>query len=307
MAIVTSSPAALVVFTPDPARIIGQWDFNSLDLSATCGRDLEYFDGNVQAGTSFGDSDFLGAGLIDGQIANIMSFPGATPTPTGGYKMRHGLTGTGGGSNVNQYTLIMDVYYPGEADRTVRTLLQTDPTNANEGDFRINENNGLGVSGVFDGNIQSNTWYRIALAFDLVGPGPNPIVAKFINGVKVGQQVLSEGRDGRWSLSASADAPWALLFADNDSDAQRGYVNSIQLRAGRLSDVAIAAMGGPKASKIPGAACVVVMGGNLLIRWSGTILESANEVTGPWNPIVGATNPYQVPTPLAGRKFYRAR
>lgn len=305
---VTSSPAALVVFTPEPSRVIGQWDFDGLSLAATCGQDLEFFDANVESGTVFGDSDFLGAGLIDGENPNIMSFPGGTiAQPTGGYKMRHGLAGTGGGSNVNQYTLIMDVLYPAAADHTLRTLLQTEPGNTNEGDFRINENNALGVSGVFQGNIQSNTWYRIALAFDLVGPGPNPIVAKFINGVKVGQQVLSEGRDGRWSLSASPDAPWALLFADNDVDAQQGYVNSIQLRAGRLSDAAIAAMGGPKASKIPGAACAVVVGENVVIRWSGTVLESANEVTGTWSQVVGAGKPYQVPTPLAGRKFYRAR
>jgi hypothetical protein len=305
---VTSSPASLVVITTEAARVIGQWDFNRLDLSATCGRDLEYFDGNVAAGTGFGDSDFLGAPPMEGQVVNVMQFPGATPIqPTGGYKMFHGLAGTGGGTNVNQYTLIMDIAYPSNANQTLRTLLQTDPSNASEGDFRINQNNALGVSGVFQGNIQPNTWYRLALAVDLVGPGQNPIAAKFLNGVKVGQQILTEGRDGRWSLSANPDAPWALLFADNDLDAYSGYVSSIQLRAGRLSDTAIAAMGAPKTTKIPGAVCATIAGSNVTIRWSGSVLESASDVTGPWGPVAGATQPYHVPTPLGQWRFYRSR
>ena len=41
-----------------------------------------------------------------------MFFPGAQTEPMDGYIMRHGLGGTGGGTNVNQYTLIMDMLYP---------------------------------------------------------------------------------------------------------------------------------------------------------------------------------------------------
>src|SRR5262249_52398005 len=168
------------------------------------------------------------------------------------------------------------------------------------------ENNALGVSGVFSGQVNPDTWYRIALAVDLAGPGPNPIVAKFINGTKVGQQVLSEGRDGRWSLSASPAAPYALLFADNDLDLQAGYANSIQLRSGRLSDAAIAALGGPSANKIPGAVSARIEGGKVVIRWSGATLEGAADLAGPWTPIAGATKPFTVPTPLGAMKYYRS-
>ncbi len=305
---VTSSPVSLVVFTPEPARVIGQWDFDSPNLVATCGQDLEYSDQNVLVETGFTDSDFLGLPRIGGQAVNVMAFPGMLPgAAMNGYRMRHGLSGTGGGTNVNQYTLIMDVIYPAVSDSQRRTLLQTDPLNANDGEFRVNEGNGLGVSGAYHGTILSNTWYRIALAVDLAGPGPNPIVAKFINGVKVGQHALPEGRDGRFSLAANPDTPWALLFADNDVDVQPGYVSSIQLRAGRLSDAAIAAMGGPQSTKIPGAVCAVATGGNITIRWSGAVLEEANQITGPWNPNAGAAKPYQVPTPLGAARFYRSR
>jgi hypothetical protein len=305
---ITSSPVALTVFIPEPSRVIGQWDFDNFDVTATCGTDLEYPDQNVLINTGFADSSFFDLPLIEGQTVKVMAFPGAvTGQPMGGYRMRHGLGGTGGGTNVNQYTLIMDIIYPSAANNLRRTLLQTDPYNTTDGDFRIEEANRVGVGGNYHGTILPNTWYRVALAVDLAGPGPNPVVAKFINGIKVGQHALAEGRDGRWSLSTIPEAAWALLLGDDDVDAQAGYVSSVQLRSGRLPDVAIAAMGGPQATKIPGAICVQAAGSNLTIRWSGSVLESADQFTGPWNPIAGATKPYSVPTPLGGRKFYRSR
>jgi hypothetical protein len=45
----------------------------------------------------------------------------------------------------------------------------------------------------------------------------------------------------------------------------------------------------------------------VIIRWScaGT-LQSADDVTGPWTDVPGATSPYAVAT-SAARKFYRVR
>jgi hypothetical protein len=306
---VTSSPSILSVFTPEPARVVGQWDFTDFSLAATCGFDLEFFNSAVDFSTSIDTTAGVGVPNIDDNPeVTVMAFPGALgPDGSGGYKMRHGLPGTGGGTNVNQYTLIMDVLYPSAANNQRRTLLQTDPFNTNDGEFRIGENNGIGFTNNYHGNILPDTWHRVAFAVDLVGPGPNPIVAKFIDGVKVGQHVLPEGRDGRWSLPANPSAPWALLFADNDIDLQAGYVSSIQLRVGRLSDTAIAAMGKPQATKIPGAVCAQRTGGDITIRWSGSILEAADELSGPWSPVENASNPFHPPTPPGQRKFYRSR
>ena len=305
---VTSSPAILSVFTPEPARVIGQWDFADFSLAATCGFDLEFFNSAVDFSTSIDTT--AGAGvpnLENNPEVNIMAFPGALgPDGSGGYKMRHGLTGTGGGTNVNQYTLIMDVLYPAAASGQRRTLLQSDPFNADDGEFRVGENNGIGFTNNYHGHILPDTWHRIAFVVDLVGPGTNPIVAKFIDGIKVAQHALPQGRDSRWSLSTDPGTPWALLFADNDVDVQAGYVSSIQLRVGRLSDAAIAAMGGPQATKIPGAVCAQRSGANVTIRWSGSVLEAADDMSGPWTPVAGASKPYQV-APAGARQFYRSR
>ena len=66
-------------------------------------------------------------------------------------------------------------------------------------------------------------------------------------------------------------------------------------------------MGGPAANKIPGAACAQLNNGRPTIRWSGTTLEGADDVNGPWSAVIGATKPYPVPTPLVAKRFYRSR
>jgi hypothetical protein len=304
----TNGPATLTVINP-LSLVIGQWDFDDLDLSASCGQDLEFFDSNVGLNTCFASSDLFSLPLLDGQSINVMGFPGTIGGgPMGGYKMRHGLPGNGGGTNVNQYTLIMDLIYPPGSDSLWRSLLQTDPNNADDAEFFISNGNGLGISSVYQGTIQPDTWYRVALAVDLSGPGPNPVVAKFINGVKVGQQTLAAGEDGRWSLSANPNNPWALLFADNDVDVQLGYVSSIQLRSGRLSDATIAHLGGPSPKKIPGCIRAQQEAGNIVIRWTGGVpLQSADELTGPWSDVDGATSPYPVRGPLGAKRFFRPK
>ena len=141
------------------------------------------------------------------------------------------------------------------------------------------------------------------MAVDLSGPGTHPAVEKFIDGVKVGEQTggLSSA-DGRFSLNPAL----ALLFAENNGYNNDTFVSSVQFRNGRLSDTAIAAMGGPGAGKIPGAICAGIQGGNVVVSWSGTTLQSSDSPGGPWNAIIGAGKPYTAPVPLAGKKFFRS-
>jgi hypothetical protein len=54
---------------------------------------------------------------------------------------------------VNQYTLIFDVYLQGIG---FRSLLQTDLSSSNDGDFFINPSGGIGISGIYDGNVTAN-------------------------------------------------------------------------------------------------------------------------------------------------------
>jgi hypothetical protein len=247
------------------AGITGQWDFNNPanGLAATIGQPLEYFDGpggQTKSQTQFGTTSSFGIPDIDGAVANVMHFP--VNLPTMGYIMRHGIGENGGGFYVNQWTLIMDVLFPAASSGEWRALLQADVFNAPDPDhgdtsldaeFYLNESDGLGINGVYHGNVPPNTWVRLALAVDLAANPP--VIAKYINGVKVGEQPGALTLDGRFSLWPTEAAPYdyALLFTDGYADGvytQPGYLNSLQVHDRRVSDGYIAALGGPTANGI---------------------------------------------------------
>lgn len=308
----TNSRAGNVAITdPVNALVTGQWDFEGLNLAATCGEALEASSIEVEFDTGYATSDVFGLPNLNGAPVRMMTFPGVPPSGgiMSGYRMRHGIPANGGGQRVNKYTLIMDIAYPTTSHDLERAILQTNPANTDNRDIAVGTNNGIGVSGGFQGTLQPDVWQRVAFAVDLTS-STGPIMAKFINGVKVGQQVLSEGRDGRWSLAPSTDAttPWALLFADdNNVEVQPGYVSSIQIRNDRLSDELIRRMGGPSRFKIPGCIKITRGANALTIAWTGGVgLESATNLNGPWTDVAGATSPHTVNGPT-GQRFYRPK
>ncbi len=204
----TSPPPAAVVTVINPAVFVtGQWNFDD-QLKAFYGRDLEYFDAMVGGDTTFGTTTSFGIPDIDGQPAPVMRLIPSVPQ-WGGYKMYHGASPNGGGAYVNQYTLVYDIFLPYQ---NWRSLLQTATGNGNDGDIFLNTTGGIGISGIYNGTVTEQVWHRVAVAIDLSGPGQFPVLTKFIDGVKVGNQTTGlSDKDGRFALD-----PFALLFADND-------------------------------------------------------------------------------------------
>jgi hypothetical protein len=311
-----TQPTTLTVITVT-ADVTGQWDFENGDLAATVGNPLDYFADDVRSGTSFGTTTSFGIPNIGGSPAKVMQIPELNPM--GGYIMRHGAAANGGGAYVNQYTLIMDVLFPAASAGKWLVYLQTGDLNNNDGDFFANTAGGIGISGNYQGKLNPDTWHRVAFAVDLSGPGPAPVVAKFIDGVKVGEQTLGAGKDGRWALYPAAGTPdFALLFADNDGDNALMYANSVQFRNGRLSDADIAALGGASAAGIPLPATgspvltIAKSASNVVISWdakyTGFTLEEASVVKGgSWTAVPGVTgNSATVPIGAENR-FYRLR
>jgi len=293
--VTSAAPAAVLTLFNPAVFVTGQWDFNKSNLVATVGADLQYFDTGVQGDTAFATTTDLGISDINGQPATVMHFvPSALLW--GGYQMFHRATPNGGGTNVNQFTLIYDLYLPFVG---WRSLLQTETNDTTDGDCFIQPNGGIGVSGTYDGSVSLGEWHRVAIGVDLSGPGQAPVLAKFIDGIKVGNQTSGlSAPDGRFSLR-----PEALLFADQDGDSAETFVSSVQFSNGRRPDAFIAALGGPSASKIPGAITASVQAGVVTIRWTGGVpLQGADALTGPWTT-VSTTSPYNVP--VGGKKFYR--
>lgn len=318
---VTSSPPAVLTVEPAPlALVTGQWDFNQGDLRATLGQPLQYADATVQADVQFGSTTLFGISDIAGQPANVMLCNPSTSgyTNWNGFILTHGIAPNGGGTRVNQYTLIMDVLYPYWSSGFYRALWQTDLANTNDSDLFVNGPNAIGISQTYDGELSLDTWHRMVFTFDLTQrelgkyidgtnvvaapKGAAPLGPHLVQYLSASTNVLDGGSvDMRWSLG-----PTALLFADEDGEVGTVYVSSVQVRNGRMTDAAIAALGAPTAAKIPGAIQAARSGNNIVIEWTGTVLESAPTLTGPWTTVTGAAHPHTVAAP-SGNQFFRVR
>jgi hypothetical protein len=305
-----------------PATFVtGQWDFNVGNLMSTVGKDLQYLDGAGSTSnlTQFGTCSSFGLPMINGADAQIIKVPGGTGVNGNnnfGYIMDHQIAPNGGGTLVNQYTIIWDMYYPGSGTIPFFNCQNTNNAPADGSLFLQNGQMGQGSGGyVMLANIGAG-WHRLAFAVDL----PQGLITKWVDGVK--QQ--------DWT-GQSLDAPrraWqhtVLLFADGDGDDhdQTVYVDSIQVSVGKRSDAYMEALGGPSGTGIPVYVAVaqaqppqfnppVFSNGQLTITWTGTatLLESTNVALpmSQWTPVPGSPSSSFTVNPTTNgalRVFYR--
>ena len=297
-----SSGAVLTVYT---RAVTGQWDFLFGDLRATVGANLEYV-GDTTNLTSFPVMS------INGVSVPVMAY--GSNSPSQGFGMRHGATPNGGGQFVNQYTLIMDVMFPGSSSGQWRALFQTDPFNhpGNDAEFYVGngtsspDGNGLGTAGQFNGPLAADTWYRIAFAVDLAASAGQQL-SKYINGVLVGSQSLSGGVDGQYSLG-----PTAQLFTTGLAGGftQPGFVSSIQFVNGWLPPAAIAALGGPSAAKLPPGNAIIqvtnITQNSSLVNlgWTGPdgqfqVQSASNLISPGWLAVSSLSSNHTVSVPMS--------
>ena len=254
-AVLLGGPSAAGIPAVIPkSSVTGQWDFDYADLGATVGTPLAYFDptfdgptGTADDKTTFGLTTDLGIADIGGVPAKVVKVPGTLDRRIG-YVMTHRIAPNGGGTKVNQYTLIFDIMVdtsgPGAA-----SLLQVDSANnTTDGDLFWQGNNfgqgGGGYNGT--GAFTAGEWHRVIAAYDEAANPP--VVTKFVDGIKQDDWTANQGLDA----PRRALPPTAILFGDGDQDERRiMWVNSVQIRAGKLTDAEMTALGGPSASGIP--------------------------------------------------------
>jgi hypothetical protein len=242
--------ASLFVVASIHAQPFGQWDFNSSNLTATVGSDLTFLDGTGGAtdlNTAFGTNTSFGISAIGGTNAIIMRFPAATNGM--GYNMPTPAA-NGGGSTVNQYTYILDVFYPAASSAKIRPLIRTYALGATE-EYLIVDATGAvgpavlgsgGINGPFVGGLQPDTWIRLGV---VVTAGGSTRV--YTNGVEMGS-FTGGALNGFLALDQNSTA---LILATTGTNAALGYVNSIQLRDVALSAGQMAAIGPASAAGIP--------------------------------------------------------
>lgn len=164
---------------------------------------------------------------------------GATQLGVGSfYTVTHGLAANGGGSYVNEYTLLWDINYPQATAGNWKTLYQTSVLNANDGDLFIRPSDPQGAIGVGDTGYSTNTtsadsWYRVVLSVDNGSHFKVYVDGnEWLNGA--GQPV-----DGRFSLD-----PVFHILADNDGDDALMNVSNFAIWDSALDANAVAALGG---------------------------------------------------------------
>ena len=226
---------------------VAQWNFNG-DLESDTGQAAL----TALAASPAVDPEVTFENVdIGGQSAEVAHFTQGTYLD-----VPHGFPPNGGGGYVNQYTLIMDVMFPDRSPSAgVTSLFQTNCCNQNDGDWFINPDGGLGVSGVFAGSVPDGEWHRIALVVDLVVG----TMISYVDGVEV-NETPGDGVDGRFSLYSPTDTdadPYEsfFIFADESGENSEGFINSFQFHDMALSASVLAEIGGPSADGIPKDVC----------------------------------------------------
>ena len=122
---------------------VGLWEFENAGnlTAATIGSDLALV-GVDAAGSGSGTIFDTGAALLD-----VGSY----------YTVTHGIAANGGGSYVNEYTLLWDIMYPQATAASWKTFYQTSVGNANDGELFIRPSGPQGASAVGDAGSTTNT------------------------------------------------------------------------------------------------------------------------------------------------------
>lgn len=211
----------------NPIDPVAVWKFDdSQDLTAaSVGTDLQLV-GSQQAITGIGGND--GAVRI-GQGSH--------------YIATHGIAANGGGTMVNEYTLLMDIKAPSSSTGTWRSLFQTNASNSDDADcFIKNSDETIGVSatGYSSWSMPADTWVRVAVAVD-----NDNFYRIYANGTRI-LSGATQALDGRFALDTVL-----RFFADNNGEDQAVDVSAIRIYDQPLSDTYIAALGGADASVAP--------------------------------------------------------
>jgi len=198
--------------------------------------------------TRFGKASDFGLPAMAGGDPDVMGFPACTARQ--GYVLTHGGAPNGpyGETDalVSNYTLLMDVLFPGGSDGRWRALWQTGLTNTSDADFFVQNapSGGVGVNGNYRGQIVPNRWHRLVLVMR-AAPGEGQCL-RYLDGQFIGAVgTTGSGLDIRFALGTQA-----LLFTDNDGETAEGYVASIGFVDRAMQPDEVQALGGSHAGGV---------------------------------------------------------
>jgi hypothetical protein len=191
---IENASATVTVTVPDvssiPAgdRLAGMWKFDDGSdlIKPSVGLDLTPFGGNFTATDGPGNSGGVrfGAGSY--------------------YAITHEMAASGGGKNVNEYTMMMDIRVPVSGFSSWKSLFNTWPDNAGEG-VVWTANGELGRELLGDGwlgtrVLQSNTWHRVVFVAQLDNDKRSDAFKIYVDGEFHWEATANIGLDGLLSF-----------------------------------------------------------------------------------------------------------
>ncbi|MCX7426757.1 MAG: cadherin-like domain-containing protein, partial [Planctomycetia bacterium] len=206
---------ATVTLVRGPA---GRWDFDN--------------PANLTAATLGNPLALVGDDLA---ITGIGTDDGAVRLGIGDYYIvDHDIAPNGGGSKVNEYTLVYDFQVPTVGPWAC--FFQTDATNASDGDCFVNPDGAIGVgqTGYSSTLIAPATWYRLAVVVDNASR-----YNIYLDGTKILPGVV-QTVDGRFSLGQTL-----LVCADENGEDNTMDLSMFSIYDRALSDGEVALLGGP--------------------------------------------------------------
>jgi hypothetical protein len=292
---------------------IYEWTFEKGDLSPTLGSGVFAYADTATAGlTTFGTSDGVLVPHMNGQPAKYLRAPAFTG-PANGYHVTFAETGpNGGGTYINQYTIIFDVLIP--APLNWCALFNTNPGNANDADFYVSPTGQVGIGAIgysAAGVVTAGRWYRIAFVADFAAASAQ----YYVNGASVFSGSAGTSLDGRHSLYSNEDAgPDLLLFNEGDPAAVYTHeilLSSFAFAARSLEPAEIQALGGPSAEGIFARYLTIQRNGDsVVLQWTGApnvrLQKAVTLSTAGWQDVTGTLGASQYSETLpTGSVFFR--
>jgi 3',5'-cyclic AMP phosphodiesterase CpdA len=241
-------------------------------------------------GLRFGTAAELGVAPLPGGEAGLLAFPkfaanqwlqldpeAAAQTPAG---------------TITAYSLVMDLLVRDGEPWT--SLFQTATGNSGDAEIYLRNNNdgtaGIGISGNYQGSLTYGAWHRVGLTFEPQGGGV--LLKKFIDGVKVGEQVLADA--ARFAVDADKGL---LLFAEPNLATSGGFVGHVVFAAGALPETTLAGFGAARAGGILDAAALPAGatqfgfdGGRPVAEIGGGALQAVEPAQAPLMKVVGTVH-----------------
>ena len=239
--------------------VTGSWQFDG-NLDASVGLDGTFEGAAGTTAGEFGTCSSFGVPLVGGADEQVYYYSFATGSPGDAIRFLTNAAENGGGSRLNQYSLVLDILHP---DHSGWGSVFHGNANGNwDGDlwFRSGYGN-MGDYGDYGSSAPAvNTWHRIVVSVDLTLASDQMQV--YVDGAP--HNAISSAAFAVDDPSASAihlptgSDPGVYLFTDDGTAQRDGYINNFQIRDYAMSASEIAGLGAPAAGAIPEPGGVVV-------------------------------------------------